>query len=247
MTEPRFVVVIPSYNNEIFCEKNLASVLSQDYPFFRVVFIDDASTDETLSKARVFIENYGARREVEIVHNEINQGGLENIYNAVMRAADDEIIVNVDGDDWLKNDQVLRFLAGVYKKGNIWLTYGQYENFPSGTVGHCAAISSKVLRKEGLREIPWVTSHLRTFYGWLFKKIQKEDLLYEGEFFRLAWDLAFMFPMIEMAGEKRVKFISEILYVYNAINPLGDGKTHYEMQQEMGRVIRSKRPYKLLG
>jgi glycosyltransferase involved in cell wall biosynthesis len=247
MTHPRFVVVIPSYNNEIFCEKNLFSVLSQDYLFFRVVFIDDASTDNTLQKVKSLIKKMAPKQSVEIIHNEINQGVLENIYNTAMKAEDGEIIVNVDGDDWLKHEGVLSFLAKVYKKGHIWLTYGQYENYPSGTIGQCSEISSKVHRLERLRELPWVTSHLRTFYAGLFKKIRKEDLLYEGEFFRLAGDLAFMFPMIEMAGEKRVKFISEILYVYNAINPLGDGKTHYEMQQEMGRVIRSKRPYELLG
>jgi len=33
-----------------------------------------------------------------------------------------------------------------------------------------------------------------------WKKIAKEDLMYEGKFFEMAWDLAFMFPMLEMAG-----------------------------------------------
>jgi glycosyltransferase involved in cell wall biosynthesis len=42
-----FVVVIPSFNNALWCRRNLESVLNQAYPLFRVIYVDDASTDET--------------------------------------------------------------------------------------------------------------------------------------------------------------------------------------------------------
>ncbi len=235
MQEPRFLVVIPSYNNELFCEKNLLTVLGQTYPFFRVVFIDDASTDATLEKVKRI-----ADERVEIIENKRNLGALENIYRVVQKASDEEIVVTVDGDDWLKHGKVLERLSEVYRDREIWLTYGQYEHFPSGILGHSAPFETP------LRKSPWVTSHLRSYYAGLFKKIRTEDFLHEGEFFRVAWDLAFMYPMIEMAGEKRVKFISEILYVYNSINPLRDGAIRHRLQQEMGDVIRMKEPYELL-
>jgi glycosyltransferase involved in cell wall biosynthesis len=235
MAAPRFLVVIPSYNNEIFCAKNLLSVLGQDYPHFRVIYIDDASTDSTLK----LVKELG-KGVVEIVENRENRGALANIYHAVELAEEDEIVVNVDGDDWLKHKGVLSHLAKVYGSGEIWLSYGQYEHYPSGILGHCRPFESPI------RRAPWVSSHLRSYYAALFKKIRREDLLYEGKFFPVAGDLAFMIPMIEMAGEKRVKFIPEILYVYNGINPLRDGNHRYEMQQEMGSLIRSRPPYKLL-
>src|SRR5271156_3202350 len=42
-----FVVVIPSFNNAPWCRQNLESVLNQEYLRFRVVYVDDASTDDT--------------------------------------------------------------------------------------------------------------------------------------------------------------------------------------------------------
>ena len=42
-----FVVVIPSFNNARWCRRNLESVLTQAYPCFRVVYVDDASPDGT--------------------------------------------------------------------------------------------------------------------------------------------------------------------------------------------------------
>jgi hypothetical protein len=42
----------------------------------------------------------------------------------------------------------------------------------------------------------------------LFKKIKKEDLLYEGEFVLMSWDIAMMFPMLEMESKGHIAFIS---------------------------------------
>ncbi len=52
-----------------------------------------------------------------------------------------------------------------------------------------------------------MTSALRTFKYKLWKNIKEEDLKNrEGKFYEAAWDLAFMFPMFEMAGEK-IEFV----------------------------------------
>src|SRR3989304_6153185 len=45
--EKPIVVVIPSYNNKQWYQKNLDSVLTQNYHNFRIIFIDDASPDGT--------------------------------------------------------------------------------------------------------------------------------------------------------------------------------------------------------
>ncbi len=41
----QFTIVIPSYNNIEYYERNLESILNQDYADYRVYYIDDASTD----------------------------------------------------------------------------------------------------------------------------------------------------------------------------------------------------------
>ncbi len=49
----------------------------------------------------------------------------------------------------------------------------------------------------------------------LWKKIDEKDLRDDKDnYWSVAGDLAFMWPMIEMSGLDHFKFIDEILYVY---------------------------------
>lgn len=242
MSQNRFCIVIPSYNNELFCENNMLSVLGQEYSDYRIVFVNDASTDKTKKKVEAIVAESSKKKQVAVIHREKRLGALRNIYEVVHQADDDEIILVVDGDDWLYNEKVLFCLDQMYSQGDVWLTYGQYIHFPSMTPGHCQSLPTEVLKNQTLRNYPWVTSHLKTFFAGLFKKISKEDLLHEGNFFSSAWDLAFMFPMLEMAGMNS-RFIEEPLYAYNGINPISDGKARYEEQQKMGEIIRALEPY----
>src|SRR5437868_3721405 len=45
--EKNMVIIIPSYNNCKWYERNLQSALSQNYTNFRVIYTDDCSTDGT--------------------------------------------------------------------------------------------------------------------------------------------------------------------------------------------------------
>ena len=58
----------------------------------------------------------------------------------------------------------------------------------------------------------------------------------------MAWDLAFMFPMLEMAGHKS-SYIKDIMYVYNVSNPLNDHKVDNALQINLEKEIRGKKPY----
>jgi hypothetical protein len=68
-----------------------------------------------------------------------------------------------------------------------------------------------------------------------------------GEYWSVAGDLSFMFPMVEMSGEKHFKFIPEILYVYNESNPLNDHKVNMSVVNNTTSIIRNKKPYKRLS
>ena len=85
-------------------------------------------------------------------------------------------------------------------------------------------------------------SHLRTFYAKLFKKIDKEDLCEDNNFYEYTYDLAMMFPMLEMAGE-RFQYISKYLYVYNDDNNFNDHKVGKVKQRKTDLRIRNKNRY----
>src|SRR5690348_12693937 len=78
-----FVVVIASYNNESLYEKNLQSVFEQKYDNYRVIYIDDASTDKTYEKVTDYVAKQGKESQVTLIRNAKNRGPTENYYRAV--------------------------------------------------------------------------------------------------------------------------------------------------------------------
>jgi len=238
----RFAIVIPSYNNAQWCMRNINSALNQNYDNFRVLFTDDCSKDNTFGLVKEAVHASG-RANIATVHkNETRIGALGNLYNMIHSCGDDEIVLTLDGDDWLPNDNVLNRLNDIYSREDIWMTYGQYTNHPMGGVGVAAPYPGHVIDSNSFRNFTWGASHLRTFYAWLFKEIKKEDLMKDGHFYPMTWDLAMMFPMMEMSGH-RAKYLHDILYVYNLENPINDHKVNMEMQQFLDRYIRGLPKY----
>ena len=237
----KFVFVVTSYNNINFYEKNLSSIFSQKNKNFRLIYIDDASTDNTYEAVDCWLKNHNFCDQTILIKREKNLGGLQNIYEACHKCSNDEIICLVDGDDWLASNDVLDILESYYNNG-AWLTYGQFIHHPSAKLGLCSEYSKEELISQKTRSLPWRCSHLKTFYAGLFKKIKKEDLVYDDQFITSATDLAIMFPMLDMATTN-VRYIPEILYVYNNQNPLSHHQIRHDKQRFFRDLIRSKKVY----
>lgn len=239
--EKAMVVVIPSYNNKEWYKKNLDSVLSQNYKNFRVIVIDDASPDGTGPAIKAYIHQRKEEGRVTFIQNKKRVGALANEYKGIWLCKPSEIVVNLDGDDWMAHDRVLEKLNRVYADPDVWVTYGQFV-YHTGDPGWAAQVPEHIIEKNEFREYTWVTTAMRTFYAGLFHKIKKEDLLYQGEFFQMSGDLAYMFPIVEMAG-KHSRFISDVLYVYNVETPINDIKKDPTTQQNLGFIIRERKRY----
>jgi hypothetical protein len=242
IVEKPIVVVIPSYNNAQWFQLNLGSVLGQKYSNFRVIYVDDCSTDDTFNLVTNYVNQLGFSHKVWIIRNKTRRGALGNLYSAIHSCKDNEIIVTVDGDDWLYNDRVLARVNQVYADTNVWLTHGHYIAHPDYNPVQIKEITPGVIQKNIYREWDWVTTHLRTFYAGLFKKIKLEDLLYKGVFFDVTWDIAMLMPMLELSGG-HFKCIQDVLYVYNCATPSNDFKTKLVNQLHCDKVIRARKKY----
>lgn len=246
-----FVIVVPSYNNENWLEKNLASILEQKYDNFRIIYINDASTDGTKEKAEQFLADRAGAIPYELRDNPYNLGATENIYRAVMSCEEREIIVLVDGDDWFAHDHVLERLNKAYADPDVWMTCGNHLKYIPYTYVRAeasGAIPKEVLEKNSLRSYvqkKYPLSHLKTFYTALFKKVDFEDFQIDGHFFDCTYDMAMMVPMAEMAGV-HYRHIPDILYIYNHISPINDDKVRYDRQMTCKMDICSRKPYQPL-
>lgn len=270
--EREMVIVIPSYNNSEWYDRNLFSAMWQYYSNFRIIYINDCSTDGTgelvaeMARCAVHPDSFriisfddgfttdineiAAKFEEEVnrqkvfftlVNNTSRSGALSNLYRATRSCGDDDIVLTLDGDDWLSDNMVLKRLNAVYGSGEIWMTHGTLIEYPHMSVTWCEPVPPELIERNEVRQFK-CPSHLRTYYAWLFKKIALEDLLYDGKFFPVTGDMAIMFPILEMAGERHA-FIEEPNYVYNMSNPINDHKVQQDLQNEMDRYIRSKKPY----
>ncbi len=251
--EKPLAVVITSYKNKDWYRQNLDSVFSQDYSNYRVIYIDDASPDDTGGLAERYIKERGQEHRVKLIKNNIWLGQMANHYRAAHMCSDHEIVVHIDGDDWLAHSNVFKIISDSYSSSDIWLTHGGAvffpgeEPWPGGRVTPGLLeemIAHNTFRDKG--RDGWVFSHLRTFYGWLFKQIKLQDLLYEGTFKGMnpTPDTGFMYPLVEMAG-RHVKYFTDILYRWNMQNPNSQLKiTPWDRIFTLADTIRSWEKYK---
>ena len=250
LEQKHFTIVILSYNNEQWVEKNLNSAINQIYSNFDIMFVDDASTDKTGKIAekmfsKLLKEDNTLADRIRIIKNETNRKALPNLYMCVSEAQPGSIIVALDGDDWLGNRFVLQRLNEVYQDSKIWITAGSY----------IESVGGKVVRPRvsddywngNIRQKEWSFSHLRTFKRELFLSIDKEDMLdSDGDFYKFTWDRVIMYPMIEMSGPRHFKPVMEINYVYNRNNPLAVDKVHRHDQLRIEAELKSKKPHSRL-
>ena len=232
-------IIVPCYNCEKWIKRCIDSITSQTYKNWDMVIIDDASTDKTFE---VTNQNFDG----SIWSNEHNKGALKNIIDGIAGKAHDseDIIVLVDGDDWLAHNNVFERINEEYQDPNVWLTYGQYKHLSEKHRGICSHLTN-TQRYRKYRS--WRTSHLRTFKNHLWNKVKDEDLRDKsGNYYKMTWDLAFMFPMIEMAGLNRIKYIRDLLYIYNDLNPINDDKKNRKLQLDIEAEIRAKEQYQEL-
>jgi len=232
-------VIIPFYNCEKWIVKCIKSIINQTDKTSELFIVNDASTDNS-DKVLRDVFDFGGR--IRYIHNKTNLGALENIVNTITMMSDPEdIIVLVDGDDWLHDDNVFEKVLKAYEDPNIWLTYGQFEYLSGKYRGICAQL---ITTRRYRNHRPWITSHLRTFKKHLWDRIKDQDLRdSNGNYYPMTWDLAFMYPMIEMAGLKRIKYIKDVLYTYNDLNPINDDKKNSELQRKLTTEIRAKDLY----
>lgn len=246
---PQLVVIMPSYNNEAYCFDSIRSIEEQSYPHYRLIYIDDASTDGTYDLAKLLLENFNPKTKATLIRNKERKGSLANFYKAVHGLDPKDIVVCVDGDDRLSSPSALERIAAEYENPDVWLTYGNFITDPPDPDRKLAskAYSKFVLDNGGFRDETFYAGHIKTFYAKLFQLIKKEDLTWtSGEFLPVCGDMGFMFPMLEMASEGHFRFIDEILYIYNINNPQNDHKMRKDALFKVGEFVRKLPRYQPL-
>lgn len=246
LDETRFVIMTCAYNADKWIGKCMNSVENQNYKNYVHIVVDDASTDRTWREMEI---HEWTNPRSRIYRNDKN---VKWIRNAIMYLeehimSDEDVIVILDGDDWLAHNEVLARVAMVYQMADTWMTYSLFE-YPDGQTSEwIPRYTTETLKNRDFRKVTWSFTHLRTFKAFLWNALDKNDLKGpDGNFTPYTYDQALLFPMLEMCPYGRVKFLNDVMYVYNTDNPLQVEKYDKVKQQALGRWFRSKPKYDIL-
>ena len=235
------VILTGFYNAENYVERSILSIMGQTYKDFKCYITHDMSTDKSVEKIKNLIKNDDRFILVDDYEKKLYQAGnFDRTIRYNPNISDDELLIEVDGDDWLPDSKVFERINNLYKDPNVWIANGSFK-YSNGTPG----FSSPQTNFDNLRQNRFTASHIRTWRAFLWRNIKEEDLRDEnGDYWQWSGDLCFMYPMLEMAGEEHYRFMPEINYVYNGENPINEHKVDMTMVNDHATKIRNKIPYK---
>lgn len=102
-------LIIPIYNVSNYIERCLNSAFGQSYPHIEYILIDDASTDDSIIKAKRLIENCVRNDKIVLVTHKHNLG-LSEARNTGVHNSTGEYLFFLDSDDELPKDAISKLV-----------------------------------------------------------------------------------------------------------------------------------------
>lgn len=112
-------VITPTYNHGEYIGPCIESVLSQTYPNWEQVIVDDGSTDKTPE----IIDSYKDKRIRYLRQENVGIFRLPETYNRALAAARGDLIAILEGDDFWPPDK-LETLVPAFEDQQVVLAYG---------------------------------------------------------------------------------------------------------------------------
>jgi len=203
-------VFIPIYNFEKFLDQCFRSLKSQTYKNYKVVIVDDGSTDGSFS----IINKWYNLINGNIIKNERNMGCGFTKWQAVefvrKNGSACDIFTILDGDDFYTSVFTLHTIVLSYLKNKCLFTYGSAEGLNTDQASLVTELST--LRKPTNR---FKFQHPRSCQVCLLNNFTESDFKdSEGSWLIRVTDRQFIYKCIELSGLKRVSYIKKILYSY---------------------------------
>ncbi|SHH92900.1 Glycosyl transferase family 2 [Chryseobacterium oranimense] len=113
MNNPPLVsLIIITMNHEKFIEQACLSAISQSYPNYEIILLDNASKDKTFENAEKVLSKFD--RPYKMIRNTESFGVAKNINIAVSHASG-EYVSLLSGDDWLTEDHLAEKVSYIQK------------------------------------------------------------------------------------------------------------------------------------
>lgn len=144
-------IIMPSYNCGRFVEETIHSVQAQTYQNWEIIFVDDYSTDDTIS---IISELQEKDPRIRLYRNNCNSGAAVSRNNA-LREAKGRWIAFLDSDDlWdpMKLEKQVRFM----EENGYAFSYTEYQEMDAdGNLTGVTILGPKHVTKRGMYNFCW--------------------------------------------------------------------------------------------
>lgn len=124
---PLVSIVMTSYNTSKFIPECLDTIMSQTYKNWEIVYVDDASDDDSIEVFKKYVIQHGLIDRVIMFRYVANNGYGAGLFNSIEQASG-EIIAIVDSDDGLSDRNALDIMVKTHiANPDVSLVYSNYE------------------------------------------------------------------------------------------------------------------------
>lgn len=120
--QPRISVVVPNYNYSRHLPHRIATLLNQELPVWEIIFLDDASTDDSVEVAEQLLKDCGIH--YRIIRNAENSGSVFAQWQKGVTLARGDIVWIAEADDWA-SARFTRVAASAFRDPDVVISYTQ--------------------------------------------------------------------------------------------------------------------------
>lgn len=201
-------IITPVYKAESYLDRLISSVLSQTFPDFELILVDDGSPD----KSGAICDKYAQRdSRIKVIHKE--NGGVSSARQAGLEAVKGEFIIHADSDDWLAPNMLEELICHQKKNGADVIIFDFYR-VTNGVKTHTIQKPSSLDHKQVLKDI--ISGRL---YASCWNKLIRHSTItkFEASFpkgINLGEDKCFLASLLK--HPIKVSYLSKPLYNYDA-------------------------------
>lgn len=208
----RFVFVAPMYNASAYVGRMLHSICGQSYENWKVVLIDDVSSNEERQAEAEIITQFqrmkGCEGKIELLWNNDKLWEVANVLQGIDRCEEDDIVCRIDADDWLTDLDALMMIDAKYRTTGCDVLWTAHRWSYSDR-----NISAAMPPNADPYKYPWVSSHLKTFRKRLITNVPDENFRGpDGNYIRRAGDQCLYLPVLHKSQHK--EYLPRCTYHY---------------------------------
>ena len=220
--QSKVIFISPMYNATEHLPDLIESMKEQVNKNFKHILVDDMSTDGSFDLACELTRNDD---RFQVRKNQEKCWALKNVVKVAREYQNDSstILAVIDADDALCNENTVDIIIDAYKDPELDTAWTSH-TWDINTVNTSRDIPQNI----NPYQIPWCTSHLKTWRATTMLGISDENFKdLDGEWFKRGCDQALYLPLLYLSHKR--KFIDEICYLYR----VNSKSTSLESQREI--------------